>query len=358
MTTSSHEVYVGSYATADQPGIYAFAFDDATGELTAYGTFTGIVNPSFLLVHPNGRWLYAVSETSQQENGTVGAVWAFRRTREAGSIEPINHQSSGGDAPCHLEIDPTGRWLLVSNYSSGSAGVLPILEDGSLGKMTDLVQHSGSGPRTDRQEGAHAHSATFTPDQRFVVVADLGIDALLVYAFDSQVGRLLVHTRTATRSGAGPRHIAFHPDGKHVFVANELDNTVAVYNYDVTSGELHEWQVIDTLPPDAPESYVADIHVSPDGKRVYVSNRGHESIAIFEVGSDGRLALIAIRPCGGRFPRNFALAPGNHFLLVANQHSGDVAVLPIQENAEVVGAPISHTIVRGASCVHFVVAVG
>src|SRR5581483_693359 len=146
VTTSHHRIYVGSYATADQPGIYAFTFDGSTGELTAHETFTGVINPSFLVVHPNGRWLYAVSETSQQENGSAGAVWAFRRTREARGIEPINHQSSGGDAPCHLEIDPTGRWLLVSNYSSGSVGVLPLLEDGSLGEMTDLVQHSGSGP--------------------------------------------------------------------------------------------------------------------------------------------------------------------------------------------------------------------
>jgi 6-phosphogluconolactonase len=358
MSTSQHVLYIGSYAAADQPGIYAFTFDDATGNLIEQGTFAGIVNPSFLLVHPNGRWLYAVSETSQQENGTPGAVWAFRCSREPWSIEPINHQASGGDAPCHLEIDSTGRWLLVSNYSSGCVGVLPILDDGSLGEMTDLIQHNGSGPNAERQEGPHAHSATFTPDHHFAIVADLGIDALLVYAFDPVAGRLHVHTRISTRPGAGPRHMAFHPDGKHVLVANELDNTVAVYNYDAVSGELREWQTIDTLPPNAPESYVADIHVSPTGDRVYVSNRGHESIAVFQVEADGRLALIAIRPCGGRFPRNFALAPGNRFLLVANQHSDDVVVLPMQDDPETLDAPIASTAVRGASCVHFVAVEG
>jgi 6-phosphogluconolactonase len=352
MTT--HRVYVGSYATADQPGIYAFTFDDATGKLNPHGTFTGIVNPSFLIAHPNGRWLYVVSETSQQEHGVSGAVWAFRCNWEPWNIEPINQQASGGDTPCHLEIDSTGRWLLVSNYSSGSVGVLPILEDGSLGEMTDLVQHSGSGPNAERQEGPHAHSATFTPDHRFAIVADLGIDALLLYAFDPQKGQLHEHTRTSTRPGAGPRHLAFHSDGKDVFVANELDNTVAVYSYDATRGDLHERQIIDTLPPNAPESYVADIHVSSAGDRVYVSNRGHESIVVYEVELDGHLALSTIRPCGGRFPRNFALAPGNRFLLVANQHSGDVAVLPMSVDADAIGTPNVHVIVNGASFVRFV----
>ena len=354
MVTSQRLLYIGSYAAADQPGIYAFTFDDATGELTRHGSFAGITNPSFLVMHPNGRWLYAVSETSQQD-GTPGEVWALRCIRESWSIEPINHRASGGDAPCHLEIDATGRWLLVSNYSSGTVGVLPILEDGSLGEMSDLIQHHGSGPNAGRQEGPHAHSATFTPDQRFAIVADLGIDALLVYAFDPVAGRLREHTRTATRPGAGPRHMAFHPNGKHVFVANELDSTVAVYSYDAAGGELHEEQIVDTLPPNAPENTVADIHVSSAGDRVYVSNRGHESIAIFQVGADGQLTQVAIRSCGGRWPRNFAISLDGGFLLVANQYSDDVVVLPVREGLEGLGAPIVRTSIRSASGLRFVV---
>jgi 6-phosphogluconolactonase len=353
VSTSQHLLYVGSYAGTDQPGIYGFAFEDATGDLTTLGSFAGIVNPSFLVVHPNGRWLYAVSETSQQGDGTPGAVWAFRCTYEPWGIEPINHQASGGDAPCHLEIDSTGRWLLVSNYSSGSVGVLPILSDGALGEMTNLVQHHGSGPYVERQEGPHAHSTIFTPDHRFAIVADLGIDELLVYAFDSQAGLLHTHTRATTRPGAGPRHMVFHPNGKHLYVANELDNTVGMYEYDATRGELHERQVIETLPPNAPESYVADIHVSPAGDRLYVSNRGHESIAIFQIEAAGRLALVAIPPCGGRFPRNFALSPDSRFLLVANQHSGEVVVLPVQDDTKSPGAIIARAAVSGASCAHF-----
>lgn len=354
MGTSQHLLYIGSYAAANQPGIYVFAFEDTTGELNTLGSFAGIANPSFLIVHPNGRWLYAVSETSLQGDGVPGAVWVFRCVpHEPWNIEPINHQASGGDAPCHLLIDPTGRWLLVSNYSSGSVGVLPILADGALGEMTNLVQHHGSGPYVERQEGPHAHSAIFTPDYRFAIVADLGIDELLVYAFDSQAGRLHTHTRATTRPGAGPRHMVFHPNGKHLYVANELDNTVGVYEYDATRGELHERQAIGTLLPNAPESYVADIHVSPAGDRLYVSNRGHESIAIFQIEVGGRLALITILPCGGRFPRNFALSPDSRFLLVANQYSGEVVVLPAQDDTNPPGTIISRVAVSGASCVHF-----
>jgi 6-phosphogluconolactonase len=352
--TSQHLLYIGSYAAADQSGIYAFTFEVATGALIPLGSFAGVVNPSFLVVHPNRRWLYAVSETSQQGDGLPGSVWAFRYTSDPWSIEPINHQISGGDAPCHLQIDPSGRWLLVSNYSSGRVAVLPILADGALGEMTDLIQHHGSGPHAGRQEGPHAHSTIFTPDHRFAIVADLGIDALLVYIFDPQSGRLHAHGRIATRPGAGPRHMVFHPDGKHLYAANELDNTMGVYTYDATTGELREIQVIETLPPHASENYVADIHVAPAGDRVYVSNRGHDSIAVFQVQVDGRLANLAIIPCGGRFPRNFALSPDNRFLLVANQYSDEVVVLPVPDDAKSPEMPTAQATISGASCVHFV----
>jgi 6-phosphogluconolactonase len=232
-------------------------------------------------------------------------------------------------------------------------GVLPILTDGALGEMTNLVQHHGSGPYVGRQEGPHAHSAIFTPDHLFAIVADLGIDELLVYAFDSQAGHLHMHTRATTRPGAGPRHMVFHPNGRYLYVANELDNTVGVYEYDAARGELHERQVIKTLPPNAPESYVADIHISPAGDRLYVSNRGHESIAIFQIEADGRLPLVAILPCGGRFPRNFALSLDSRFLLVANQHSGELVVLSAQDDTKLFGAIIARAAVSGASCVCF-----
>lgn len=354
MTSARHTFYIGSYTSANRPGIYAFTFDSLTGELTSQESFAGITNPSFLTIHPNKRWLYAVSELSQQQDGASGEVWAFRRIHETGNIEPINHQGSGGDSPCHLTIDATGRWLLTSNYSSGSVSVLPILTDGSLGEMTALIQHHGNGPNTKRQEGPHAHSTIFSPDQRFVIVADLGIDALKIYSFDPTVGRLHPHTHTPTLPGAGPRHMAFHPNSKYLFVANELDNTVAVYDYDATNGKLQARQTITTLPPDAPENTVADIHITSTGDLLYVSNRGHESIAIFQVETNGHLTPLAIRSSGGQFPRNFAIAPGNRFLLIANQHSDEVVVLPTQNAPEALGDPIARATIAGASCIQFV----
>jgi 6-phosphogluconolactonase len=353
MITSQQVLYIGSYASADQPGIHVCTFEEATGELAVRDSFAGIANPSFLLVHPNGRWLYTVSETSQQKDGAPGGVWTLRGMREPWSLKPINHQMSGGDWPCHLEINATGQWLLVSNYGSGTVSVLPILPNGSLGEMTDLIQHKGSGPNLERQEGPHAHSATFTPDQRFVIVADLGMDALLVYAFDAAAGRLREHTRISTRPGAGPRFKVFHPSGQHVYVNHELDNTVAVYDYDAESGGLRERQVVKTLPPGVPQSAIAGIQISPQGDRLYVSNRGHDSISVFKIEADGRLVRLAIRPCGGRCPRHIAIAPSGRLLLVANQESNEVVVLPVLDGVEALGAPIARANVAGASCVHF-----
>src|SRR6266516_1159101 len=354
MITSQQVLYIGGYAPADQTGIHACTLDDTTGDLTVRGSCAGVANPSFLVVHPNGRWLYAVSETSRQKEGTPGAVWAMRLTREPWSIEPINHQLSGGDWPCHLDINATGQWLLVSNYGSGSVGVLPVLPDGALGEMTDLIQHHGSGPNAERQEAPHVHSATLTPDQHFVLVADLGMDALLVYAFDSASGRLRAHMQISARPGAGPRFKAFHPGGQHLYVNHELDNTVVVYDYDAASGRLRERQVVETLPPGAPPSLIAGIQISPSGDRLYVSKRGHDSISIFEIEGDGRLAHLAIRPCGGSYPRHIAITPSGSFLLVANQKSNEVVVLPVLDGVEALGAPVARINASGASCVHFV----
>jgi 6-phosphogluconolactonase len=180
------------------------------------------------------------------------------------------------------------------------------------------------------------------------------VDALRVYAFDAAAGRLLEYTQISTRSGAGPRFKVFHPGGQHVYVNHELDNTVAVYDYDAESGRLREQQVVETLPPGVTQSAIAGIQISPKGDRLYVSNRGHDSISVFEIEADGRLARLAIRPCGGRCPRNIAITPSGRFLLVANQESNEVVVLPVLGSAEALGAPMSRVSALGASCIHFV----
>jgi 6-phosphogluconolactonase len=353
MTTAPGVFYAGGYAAADQPGIHRFAFDPVSGDLGARGAFAGIANPSFLVLHPTGPWLYAVSETAQEPDGVPGAVWAVRLGAEGAGFAAINQQPSGGDWPCHLVLDPSGRWLVVSNYGTGSVGVLPIGADGALGALRALAQHRGQGPRPDRQAGPHAHSAIFSPDGRFVFVADLGLDAVVRYTFDAEEGGLEDPTPTPARPAAGPRHMAFHPAGRWLYVANELDSTVAVYAYDAAQGTLREQQVEDTLPPDAPENWVADIHLTPAGERLYVSNRGHDSLAVFDVGADGRLTRVGVPSCGGQWPRNFALAPGGRFVVAANHHSDELTVLPVVSGPEALGAPVGRAAVPGASCVQF-----
>jgi len=344
MTTQTRStVYTGSYAEAGEPGIRSWSWDAAAASLTQLGACSEIPNPTFLLRHPRAPWLFAVEETAN------GAVWALR-VDHAGQIEAVNRQPSGGDAPCHLALDPSGRWLVVSNYSSGSVAVFPV-HDGALGERSELQQHSGSGPNAARQEGPHAHSATWTPDGRFVVVADLGIDRLLVYKLDQARGTLQLIGEAATPPGSGPRHAVFDASGRRLFVANELNSTVSVFDYDPTNGHLSPLEVFATLPPNAPHNQVADIHLA--GARLLVSNRGHNSLAVFDVRPDGGLIRVTVAPCGGDWPRNFAVAPGNNYVLVANQYSGDVAVLPLRDGRDPLGEPVGRVAVPGASCIIF-----
>src|SRR5215510_13405153 len=194
MTSKNQTLLLASgYSTADQPGIQALLFNESTGELTSCGSFTGIDVPSFLIVHPNKQWVYAVSETGQSSHGTFGEVWAFQVQHEPFSMQLINRQTSRGDWPCHLQLDGTGCWLMTTNYGTGSAALYPLLPDGSLGEMSDFIQHYGKGPNVERQEGPHTHSSIFAPDNRFVIIADLGIDQLVIYKFDGTAGKLLQH---------------------------------------------------------------------------------------------------------------------------------------------------------------------
>lgn len=349
-----HVVLMGSYAAANKAGVYAFAFDENTGALTQLAAHTGIERPSWLIAHPNKHWVYAVSEMAVASNGKPGEVWALDYDSDARTFRALNHQSSQGDWPCHLAIDGTGKWIFAANYGTGSMTVFPLRDDGSLGEASDHVQHEGHGPDEKRQEGPHAHSTTLTPDNQFAIVADLGLDRLVVYAFDASNGKLREHARVATRPGAGPRHLAFHPNGRVLYAANELANTIAAYAYDAAAGALTELQVLDTIPRGAPENTVGDIHVSAKGDRVYVSNRGDDSVAVFAADDAGTLTRVAIVPSGGKTPRNFALAPGGTFILVANQDSGSVVVMTLRNGSNEVGRNVSRAAIPGASCIQYV----
>lgn len=340
-------LFVGSYAPADQPGIFAFDFDPRCGALAERGAFAGVANPSFLALHPSGRFLYAVSEEAP------GAVWAFAIEREPLGLRPLGSQPSGGDGPCHLLIDPAGRRLFVANYGSGSLVALPIGQDGALGAAVAQVQHTGRGAQPGRQDGPHAHSSILDPAGRHLIVADLGIDRLMIYRVDGASGALERHGEAATRPGAGPRHLHFHPAGRLLYVVNELDNTLGLYRYDPDSGALGELQVVGTLPPGAPESSAADIHLAADGSRLYLSNRGHNSIAVFAIDAEGRPERLATPGCGGDWPRHFALAPGGDWIVVANERSGRIDVLPLRPGGPEIGPSAAQAAVPKASCVVF-----
>lgn len=346
MTNEHHLLLASGYAEAAEPGIHGFYLIEASGALVPNGALAGVASPSFLAAHPAGD-LYVASETGD------GAVVGLRLGRRPGEARELGRQPSGGDWPCHLALDPAGRWLAVANYGSGTARLIPRLPDGAPGEPGPVARHTGGGPDQARQEGPHAHSTIFSPDGRLAIVADLGIDRLMVYAVDEATGALDPRGAGLARPGSGPRHMAWHPGGRVLYVANELDSTVSAFAFDPAGGALAEVAHLTTLPPGAPHNQVADLHLDAAGARLYVSNRGHNSIAVFSVAADGALAPLAIRPCGGDWPRNFALSPSGRHLVVANQNSGELAVLPVLEGPEALGEPVARAAVKGAACVIF-----
>jgi 6-phosphogluconolactonase len=348
-------VLVGSYAAAADPGIHVFTMDGGTGELRPERAYPGVPHPSFLAVHPEGAYLYAVGETGLRSDGHHGSVHAFRIIRDDGAVRlvPLNRRTTGGDHPCHLALDGGGRRLAVSNYGTGDVAVFAIEPDGALGPMTSSARHAGAGPHADRQERPHAHSALFAPGDRFLLVADLGIDRIVVYRIDPVDASLIRHDEAATRPGAGPRHMAFHPDGRHLLVVNELDNTLTLFGYDPQGGGLEERQTLPTVPDQAEPSTAADVHIAASGAHVYVSNRGHDSVAVYRFDPERGLSRLAITSCGGRRPRSFALSPDGRWMAVANRATDEVAVMPLRGGGAELGEPVARARVAQPSFVTF-----
>jgi 6-phosphogluconolactonase len=326
-------VYVGTYTAGKSKGIYAYRLDLTTGKLTPAGVTEGISNPSFLAIHPNGRNLYAVNEVGDFNGQKAGAVTAFKIEPKTGGLTMLNQESSKGGGPCHLVVDRLGKVVLAANYGGGSVVVLPIGPGGRLKPASDFIQHQGSSVNKQRQEGPHAHSINVDAANRFVVAADLGLDKVLIYQLDTDRGRLEPNSPpfTAVEPGAGPRHFAFHPGGKHAYVINELGNTVTAFDYDRRLGMLTTIQSASTLPAGfSGTSYTAEVQVSPSGKFLYGSNRGHDSIAVFRIDeTTGRLTLVEVTPTQGKTPRNFGIDPTGQYLLAANQESDNIVVFRI-----------------------------
>jgi len=324
-------LYVGTYTEGGRrDGIHLVRMDRRSGKLRRVASVDAGSNPSFLTIHPNGRVLYAVNETEKYNGKASGAVSAFAIARDTGALTRLDQQPSEGSAPCFVSVDRSGRVALVANYFGGSVALLPIQADGSLAPATQVVKHTGTGPNKERQATPHAHCILADPSNRFVLAADLGADRVFLYRLDLE-GNSLHHVEggdAVMRSGAGPRHIAFHPTLPLVFVSNELDSTVATLRFDSVRGALTPIDAHSTVPAGwKGENYPADIHVAPSGRTLYVSNRGHNSLAVFSVAeSTGALALEQVVSTDGDWPRNFSVDPSGRWLLVANQRSHSIVV--------------------------------
>ncbi|MHC3467288.1 lactonase family protein [Streptomyces sp. 7R007] len=313
-------LYLGTYTSVEGggKGIGLAAYDPTTGAVTGTGTLTGVPDPSYLAVHPDGGTLYAVEERTE---GAVTAVRLKDRT-------VLGSRSTGGAAPCHLSVHPSGRWLLSADYGSGSVAVHPIGASGALGERTDRVTHSSPAPGPG-QQGPHAHQFEASPDGGHVLAVDLGTDTVYSYRLDQRTGRLTEVARARTRPGAGPRHLTFHPGGRYAYLANEVDDTAAVCPYDPSTGRLTigEPQSTGSGPG---TNYPAQFVVTPDGAYAFLANRGDNTLARYAVEADGaRLRLLGTVPVHGDFPRQIALSPDGRLLFAANQKSGTVSVFHV-----------------------------
>jgi 6-phosphogluconolactonase len=328
-------VYVGTYTAegSTSKGIYAYRYDPNTSTLTSVGLVAETTNPSFLAIHPNHRFLYAVNETGDYKGQKSGAVTAFSIDHVTGKLTQLNQVASGGADPCYITVDITGKYVLVANYTGGSISAFPVLADGRLGEASAFIQHSGHGTNPKRQEGPHAHSIDLSPDNRFAIVDDLGLDETLVYKFDSARGSLTLNDPPFAKAapGAGPRHFAFHPNGKFGYVLDEMGSTVSAFSYDSAGGVLHPLQTISSLPNGfAGQDDAAEIEVHPSGKFLYASNRGHDSIAVFAIDQkQGTLTPIEYVPTKGASPRNFAIDPTGKLMLAENEKSDNIVVFRI-----------------------------
>ncbi len=357
-SSASPLVYVGTYTDKGSKGIYAYRLDSKTGKLISLGVAAETPNPTFLALHPNHRYLYAVNEVAQFNGKASGFVTAYEIDAETGRLRQINQETTVGTGPCHISIDRKGKNALVANYGSGSAAVLPIHADGSLGAPTSFVQHSGMSIDKGRQEGPHAHSINLDAANRYAFVADLGIDKVQVYKFDGAKGTITPSTPPFVQiaPGSGPRHFAFHPSGRFAYVINELNETVVAMDYDAANGTLKPIQTISTLPFDfTGQSYCAEVKVHPNGKFLYGSNRGHDSLAIFSIDQNtGRLTSVGHQSTMGKFPRNFNIDPTGMLLLAANQDSDSIYSFKLDQATGKLTPTGDHVEVSRPVCIVFV----
>lgn len=320
-------LFVGTYTNTGSKGIYVYRFNADSGKAEFVSNTDSIANPSYLVPSPDGKFLYSVSETGGQRKGSVQA---FAFDAESGKLSPINQQLSGGDGPCYVTITKDGKWVIVGNYSGGSLSLLPVAADGSLQPYQQTIQHTGSSVNKNRQEKPHVHSTILSPDEKFLFTPDLGLDKVMIYSFSPASKNPLAPAAqpfAKTEGGSGPRHFTFHPNKKWAYVIEELTGTVTAFTYN--NGKLTYLQRLAAHPQDFRGTIgSADIHVSPDGKFLYASNRGDENtITIFSVnGRTGKLTVKGYQPTLGKTPRNFMIDKTGNYLLVANQETNNIVI--------------------------------
>lgn len=370
MKSGPELVYVGTYSEAivfgtgqvlqgKGCGLYCYAFDRHAGALKLLGTTEGVRNASYLAFDPQRRFLFCVNEFKEYQGQASGAVSSFRIDPATGALTYINTVASHGTDPCHLIVDATGRFVLIANFASGSVCMLPIGTDGSLGEAVQVIQHAGSSIDPRRQAGPHAHAVEFDNDNRYVFVPDLGLDRVMIYAFDATLGQLTPNPHqpfVAVAPGAGPRQLAMRPDGRFAYLINELNSTMTAYRYDTAKGMLHELQTLPTLPEGfVGQSTCAEVQMTPDGRFLYGSNRGHDSLAIYQVDTaSGRLCCIGHHGTGGKIPRNFEISPCGRFLAAANQDSDNVVMFRLNPESGTMTATGEAVAAGTPICVRFV----
>ncbi|MFD2515791.1 lactonase family protein [Pontibacter locisalis] len=330
-------VYIGTYADADRESIFLYQLNPQTGELNKIKGFVGGKKTSYMAIDKLRRHLYVVNERDDYEERESGAVCSFLIDRQTGYLTFLNRVASLGSLPVHVALEDSGKAVLVANYKTGNVAVLPIQENGELAEASDLRQHLGAGPDEERQESAHAHYTAFSPDRRLVFVVDLGIDKLLCYYLDATKGTLIPAKQPvayAASPGTGPRQLSFHPNGYYAYIIHELKPIVTALCYDSINGTFIEIQTIETVPADYKgENKCGGIQVSPDGKYLYGSNRGHNSIVVYAIDeASGKLNLVEYMPSGGKWPREFTIDLTGNILLVANQKSNNIATFRIDKN--------------------------
>ena len=326
-------VCFGSYSTPDKESVHLFQLNLQDGSLKKLNAVDGLSNPSFLKIHPNGKYLYTVNEVSTFDGKKSGGVTAFALDVNGGKLNKINQQPSGDTGPCHLTVDATGKYVLVAHYGGGSTSVLPIKKDGSVGAVVSQIKHKGSSVHS-RQKAPHAHAVHVGPNNKFAFAPDLGIDKVLVFSFDEKTGAIAETKFDGAKlePGSGPRHFGFHPDGKFAYVINEIKQTVTAFRYNAKRGRLRTLQTLSTVPHPVDGNSTAEVLVHPTGQFLYGSNRGHNSIAMFRINEkNGKLTALGHESTRGSTPRNFGIDPTGQFLLAANQQSDNVAVFRINQ---------------------------